>query len=232
MNSVSMNFTLQQLRYLIAVAEHANVTAAASALHTSQPGVSTAISHLEEAFGVQLFVRHHARGVSLTPAGRTFVAAARNLLLHADDLGQKANELNESIRGDLDLGCFQTIGLVLLPRLLRRFRNQYPGVHVNLHEGDTEQLQHKLRNAVIELALLYDLDLDRAFTKVTLFSLRPYALLPTNHRLAKHSKVYLKELASSRWCFLIYHAAKNISYLYSRRPEPSLASDIEPSALN
>ncbi|MDN5874647.1 MAG: LysR family transcriptional regulator, partial [Sinobacteraceae bacterium] len=63
-------FTLKQLRYFLAVAEHGSVTAAAEALYVSQPGVSAAVTQLEQFLDVQLLVRRKARGVELTPAGR------------------------------------------------------------------------------------------------------------------------------------------------------------------
>ena len=100
-----MQYTLRQLTYLVAVADHGSVTAAANALYTSQPGVSNAIAQLEALFGLQFFVRHHARGVSPTPAGQSFIAAARNLLLHAEDLEQQAQEISQSLRGAITLGC-------------------------------------------------------------------------------------------------------------------------------
>ena len=69
-----MEYTLQQLRYLVAVADHGSVSAAARSLYVSQPGLSSAILHLEDVFGIQCFIRHPAKGVSLTPAGQLFVA--------------------------------------------------------------------------------------------------------------------------------------------------------------
>jgi DNA-binding transcriptional LysR family regulator len=57
-----MQYTLRQLAYLVAVADHGSVTAAANALYTSQPGISSAIAQLEEQFGLQFFIRHHAKG--------------------------------------------------------------------------------------------------------------------------------------------------------------------------
>jgi len=190
-----MQYTLRQLEYLVAVADHGSVTAAANALYTSQPGISTAIAQLEEVFGLQFFIRHHARGVSLTPAGQSFVAAARNLLTHAKDLMQQASELSLALSGRLDLGCFTTIAPVLLPRLLTAFRDAYPDVEIVLREGDTPQLQAALLSGQLELALLYDLDLPPALCKRALFSARPYVLLPVGHPLAKQPEIALAELA-------------------------------------
>lgn len=190
-----MQYTLRQLAYLVAVAEHGSVTAAANALYTSQPGVSNAIAQLEETFGLQFFVRHHARGVSLTPAGQSFIAAARNLLHHADDLQQQAQEISQSLRGAITLGCFTTMAPILLPGLLSALRTAYPELEVNLLEGDTQQLQAALLGGQIELALLYDLGLPDTLHKLPLSGARPYVLVAADHPLAARGSVSLAELA-------------------------------------
>ncbi len=69
-----MKFTLRQLTYFIAAAETGSITLASKRANISQPAISTAISHIERELDVQLFLRHHAQGLSLTPAGRALVA--------------------------------------------------------------------------------------------------------------------------------------------------------------
>lgn len=190
-----MQYTLRQLAYLVAVADHGSVTAAANALYTSQPGISSAISQLEDQFGLQFFIRHHAKGVSLTPAGQSFVAAARNLLAHAEELSQHATDLSQSLRGKLELGCFSTIAPIFLPRLMAQLRSDYPDIAVQLREGDTEQLQRSLLSGETELALLYDLDLSPQLFRHKLRTQQPYAVLPADHPLARSGAVSLTDLA-------------------------------------
>src|SRR5260370_21919786 len=103
-----MDYTLQQLRYLVAVADHGSVSAAARSLYVSQPGLSSAILHLEEVFGIQCFIRHHAKGVSLTPAGHLFVKEVRDVLFRASNLQKRAKELNETISTRLAITCSST----------------------------------------------------------------------------------------------------------------------------
>ena len=80
-----LRFTLRQIEYLIAVADAGSVALAAERLHVSSPSISTAISQLEADFGLQLFIRRHAQGLSLTEGGRRFVETARTILaLHAN----------------------------------------------------------------------------------------------------------------------------------------------------
>ena len=113
-----MQYTLRQLAYLVAVADHGSVTAAANALYTSQPGISSAIAQLEAQFGLQFFIRHHAKGVSLTPAGQSFVAAARNLLAQAEDLSQHASALSQSVQGHLAPSLYRQTLQTVLPYVL------------------------------------------------------------------------------------------------------------------
>ena len=190
-----MQYTLRQLAYLVAVADHGSVTAAANALYTSQPGISSTIAQLEEQFDLQFFIRHHAKGVSLTPAGQSFVAAARNLLAHADELSQHASALSHSLQGNLALGCFTTMAPIFLPRLLASMREEFPDITVQLYEGDTEQLQQALLSGQVEVALLYDLDLAPSLYRQVLQTVQPYVLLPADHPLASQKAVSLADLA-------------------------------------
>ena len=155
-----MDYTLQQLRYLVAVADHGSVSAAARSLYVSQPGVSAAVSYLESVFGVQCFVRHHAKGVTLTPAGHSFVAAAKNVLAQAQGLHHHADELSHTIHGRITVGCFSTLGAFFLPKILHTLRSSYPELTVQILDGDTESLLRWLREGTIEVGLMYDINCD------------------------------------------------------------------------
>jgi DNA-binding transcriptional LysR family regulator len=211
---MAMDYTLQQLRYLVAVAEHGSVSGAARSLYVSQPGVSAAVSYLESVFGVQCFVRHHAKGVTLTPAGHSFVAAAKNVLAQAQELHHHADELNHTIRGRITLGCFSTLGPFFLPKILDMLRSTYPELTVQIHDGDTEAQLRWLRDGTVEVSLMYDINCDSAtFFKHHLTSLRPYALLPRSHRLAKQELVRPTDLVEEPLILLNY--THNADYLLS-----------------
>jgi DNA-binding transcriptional LysR family regulator len=200
-----MEYTLQQLRYLVAVADHGSVSAAARSLYVSQPGVSAAISYLENLFGIQCFVRHHAKGVTLTPAGKSFVASAKNVLAQAQELHHRADELNHTIRGRLTLGCYSILGAFFLPRILEMLRTAYPDLSVQIHDGDSESLLRWLRDGTIEVGLMYDINCDPiVFSKHHLTSLRPYALLPGFHPLADQNSVSPSEIVDEPLILLNY----------------------------
>lgn len=190
----STDFTLRQLRYFLAVAEHENVTQAAEALSISQPAISAAIAQLETALNSQLLVRHHARGVALTPAGRQVFSSAQSLILQADELGAEAKSEFESMSGRLALGCFISVAPIVLPRLMNEFNRKYPAVEFEVFTQDIEQLQDCLLDGRAELALTYDLDLDPEIEKEELWQMKPYVLLGRNHRLAKSKSISLSDL--------------------------------------
>ena len=163
--------------------------------HVSQPSVSAAIAHLEEVFGLALFVRHHARGLSPTPAGRRLAGEARALLAHAEAFAHGAAGLAEGLAGALDVGCFVTFAPLVLPGLLRVLADEHPAIRVAPHEEDLRDLQKGLRHGRFELALTYDLSLgaDIAFEAVATVPI--HAALPAGHRLAGRRSVRLTELA-------------------------------------
>src|SRR5579862_4783147 len=104
MENQPLRYSLRQLRYFVVTAEVLSFTAAARRLHISQPSISTALADLEISFGVQLFIRHHASGLSLTQAGRDLLGQARNLLKFAEELQMAAKEMDGGMTGAIALG--------------------------------------------------------------------------------------------------------------------------------
>lgn len=189
------NYTLVQLRYFVTAARHLSMTGASKELMVSQSAVSTAIAHLESEFGVQLLVRHHAKGLSLTPSGERFLVEARKLLGHADDLSAAARELGASLRGTLELGCFVTIAPFYLPPLLSAFRARFPDVEVRMTEDEAAGLRQQLLDGGCELALMYDLGGGEVLDSELLTRVAPYAIVPADHPLAERESVSLREIA-------------------------------------
>jgi DNA-binding transcriptional LysR family regulator len=190
-----VRFSFRQLEYFVAAGETGSVTRAAQGVHSSQPTVSAAIAKLERALGVQLFVRHHAQGLSLTPEGRRFLSEAKALLRHASDVERFATALNDEVAGTLDLGCLVTLAPLVAPSLVRGFRARHPRVHVDLVESHQDGLLQRLRGGLASMALTYDLQLPDDIAFEPLADLPPHALLPAGHRLALRRRVTLAELA-------------------------------------
>jgi DNA-binding transcriptional LysR family regulator len=209
-----LGFTLTQLRYFAAAAEHLSMTAAARELLVSQSAVSTAVAQLERQLGVQLLLRHHARGLTLTAAGKEFYRGLSAFLAQGADLAESARLAGDSLSGNLSIGCFTTLGPLELPELLRAYSQRHPDVRVSVREAEHAVLKNLLTQAGIELALMYNYDLDDDFDHVVVREVPPYVCLAANHPLAERGSVSLAELAEEPMVLLdLPHTAGYLSSL-------------------
>ncbi|SDO36482.1 LysR family transcriptional regulator [Phyllobacterium sp. OV277] len=128
---------LRQLRYFITVAEELHFGRAAARLNMTQPPLSQTILALEEEIGVELFARTK-RSVVLTPAGAQWLDHVRKILDDAAALPTIARQLSRGTLGTLKLAFVSTADYSLLPKLLSRYRTDYPEVHVNLQEATSD----------------------------------------------------------------------------------------------
>jgi DNA-binding transcriptional LysR family regulator len=190
-----VRFTLRQLEYFVAACEAGSVTLAAERIPVSQSSVSAAVAQLEAALEVQLLIRHHAQGVSPTPAGRRFLPRARALLREAGELERFSSELTEELRGPLDLGVLVTIAPIIAPRLCQEFQRRHPAVELRLAEEGQDELLAGLRHGLLSLALTYDLELGDNIAFDPLAELPPYAIFASGHPLARRREVGVGELA-------------------------------------
>ena len=189
-----MNISLRLLRYVTAAADCGNVTEAARRLQVSQPSVSAAIAELEHMLGIAIFVRHHAKGVTLTPAGQRLIQGARLLLRHAEEFSKTAESLSDVERGDITVGCFPTLAARFMPSLMLEFSERHPLIALHLEEGDHDQLMRDLAQGRIEMAITFGDSVPQGFDTTPLLPLSPVAVLPADHRLARAHDVSLTEL--------------------------------------
>jgi DNA-binding transcriptional LysR family regulator len=144
--------------------------------------------------GVTIFVRHHAKGVTLTPAGQRLIAEARLLLKHAEEFSKTAEALGDTDRGEITVGCFPTLASLYMPSIMLEFAEHHPLITLRLDEGDQEQLLRDLAQGRIEMAFSYSNGVHSGFDTRPLLSLPAVVSLPANHRLAKAPDVSLTEL--------------------------------------
>ena len=189
-----LRFTLRQLEYFVAVAEAGSITHASARVNVSSPSISAAIAQLEEEFGLQLFVRKHAHGLSLTQAGRRMVEQARAVLQAADAMNSAAGDIAGRVRGPLALGCLLTFAQLIVPRLRREFENSFPEARVSQLELDQMEIFNRLRRAEIDVALTYDLDIPSDLRFQPLAELPPYVLVAETHPLAQRAAVSVEDL--------------------------------------
>ncbi|ATE61304.1 CysB family HTH-type transcriptional regulator [Thauera sinica] len=145
---------LQQLRYIHEVARRGlNVSDAAEALFTSQPGVSKQIRLLEAELGVEIFARHGKRLVAVTEPGRAVLAIAQRMLRDMDNLLQVGEEFSNESSGTLSIATTHTQARYVLPRVVRDFMQRYPGVRLELHQGDPQQVCDMVLSGGADIAI-------------------------------------------------------------------------------
>ena len=184
---------LQELRYLVAVAEQRHFGRAAEACNVSQPTLSSQIKKLEEELGVTLLERTNKR-VALTPVGAQIVEHAQRALAEAGQMEAVAQASKDPLVGPLKLGAIPTLAPYLLPLILKPLKQQYPGLMIELWEDQTKALVEGLRNHRLDAALLATETNTPEVTELALFEEPLLAALPRDHRLARAKKVDEDEL--------------------------------------
>jgi len=225
MESTQLRYSLRQLRYFVVTAEVLSFTAAAKLLHISQPSISTAIAELEGSFGVQLFIRHHASGLSITQAGREMLGKARDLLKNAEELQGTAREMETGMSGSIVLGCLVSLAPPLLPGLISRFVAEHAGITFRTLEAHQEDLFTGLHDGSLDLALTYSIDITDEIEFLPILALTPYVILPKTHRLAQHRAVTLADLHSEPYVMLdLPHSREYFAALFDATGERPVAS--------
>ncbi len=132
---------LQQLRFLREVADrNLNITEAAEALHTAQPGVSKQIRLLEEELGITIFVRAGKRIVSVTEPGQQVVRMAREVLDSAENLKRASKDFTSRDSGQLTIATTHTQASYVLPPVVTQFAKRYPKVRLSIRQGNPYQV--------------------------------------------------------------------------------------------
>lgn len=144
---------LQQLRYFVTVADTRHFTRAAEILHVAQPSLSQQIRTLERELGSELF--HRARGnIALTDAGEALLPLARQILADTETARREVQEVAQLRRGRVRLGAPPSLCASLVPDVLRRFHDEFPGIELIVDEGGSQDLVRTLAAGELDLALI------------------------------------------------------------------------------
>ncbi|MFF4604578.1 LysR family transcriptional regulator [Streptomyces sp. NPDC001339] len=144
---------LQQMRYVVAVAETGGFTRAAERCHVVQSALSHQIARLEKELGARLFDRT-SRSVRLTAAGEAFVPVARQALQAAERARAEVAAATGEVRGRLAVGAISTVAAVDLARELGAFRTRYPQVRISLQTGMSDLLIERVREGTLDVAFV------------------------------------------------------------------------------
>src|SRR6185369_14905105 len=145
---------LQQLRYLREVVRRGlNVSEAAEALYTSQPGISKQIRLLEDELGVQILVRHGKRVVDLTEPGRIIVEIAERMLQDSENLRAVGKEFGKEDTGALSIATTPTQARYAVPAVMQGFIKRHPRVRLNLREGTPDQIAELVMSGAVDVGI-------------------------------------------------------------------------------
>jgi len=197
--------TLRQLRYLREIARQSlNISAAAAALHTSQPGVSRQIQLLERELGLELLVRRRNRVHAMTPAGHAILEVAQRLLNEADNIRLVAEDLRAEGKGRLALATSHLHARYTLPAPLKAFSLRYPDVRLHVLQADADDIPALILSGEADIGMSTELTSDRpGLALLPSVTLRRSLIVPGDHPLASRRRVTLEDIA--RYPLVGYH---------------------------
>lgn len=205
---------IRQLKYFVAVANTRNFTRASELLHIAQPPLSRQIQQLEEELGVQLILRN-SRPLRLTEAGRTFYEQALQIINRLDQLKTATRQIGLNQRQTLSIGFVASTLYGGLPMLVRKLRQQYPDVDVQLVELTSMQQLAALKSGRIDVGFGRIRSNDTSVARKVLREERIALAMPPGSPLAAETgKISLKALSGQK---LI---------IYPKEPRPSFADHV------
>ena len=189
--------TLNELKFIVALAKARNFRKAAEACFVSQPALSFAVKKLEEELGVLLFERNRNE-VTITPIGERVIEQATLAIEEANRVKEIAKQGNNQLAGALKLGVIYSVGPYLLPEIIPILRKTAPEMPLIVEENITSNLETQLRNGVIDVAIIA-LPFDIAGIKtLPLYEEEFVVVVPSGHEWAKRSAVDAIELADEK----------------------------------
>jgi len=188
---------LQQLRFLNEIVQQGlNISAAASALYTSQPGISKQIRLLEEELGIEIFVRNGKRIVAITEPGKAVLAIAQRMLHDAGNLKQVAEEFHSQDSGKLTIATTHTQARYALPPTVKQFIKRYPGVKLGLHQGNPTQIAEQVLSGEADIGIATEsLALYDELVTLPCYEWNHCVITPLHHPLLNEKKLTLAKIA-------------------------------------
>ncbi|KAG0163264.1 hypothetical protein DFQ28_009359 [Apophysomyces sp. BC1034] len=189
---------LHQFRFVReAVRQNFNLTEAAKALYTSQPGVSKAIIELEDELGVEIFTRHGKRVRSLTEPGRIILSSVEKILQEIESLKRVGKDYAAQDQGDLVIAATHTQARYSLPQAVAEFKKRFPKVHLSILQGSPTQVAEMVVHNQADLAIATEaVPAYKDLVSLPAFQWRHLAVTPPEHALlARKQQITLDDLA-------------------------------------
>ncbi|MEI6617856.1 MAG: CysB family HTH-type transcriptional regulator [Betaproteobacteria bacterium] len=196
---------LHQFRFVQeAVRRNLNLTEAAKALHTSQPGVSKAIIELEDELGIEIFARHGKRLKRVTEPGQHVLKSIDLILREVGNLKRIGDQFSQEDSGTLSIATTHTQARYVLPQKVAALRASFPKVNISLHQGAPDQVARMVIDEVAEIGIATE-SLAAFPELVTLpcYQWQHMLVMPTDHPLAGKSRISLQDVAEQP--IITYH---------------------------
>ncbi|HRL36837.1 MAG TPA: CysB family HTH-type transcriptional regulator [Ottowia beijingensis] len=188
---------LHQFRFVQEAARRGlNLTEAAKALHTSQPGVSKAIIELEEELGIDIFTRHGKRLKRITEPGQHVLDSIAVIMREVGNLKRIGEQYSAQDTGTLSIATTHTQARYVLPLPVAKLREQYPKVNISLHQGAPDQVARMVIEETAEIGMATE-SLANYPELVTLpcYEWQHVLVLPAAHALSKKERLTLEDIA-------------------------------------
>ncbi len=189
---------LQQLKYLLAIVDNnLNITAAADRMYTSQPGISKQLKLLEEELGMQLFTRDGKSLSKITNEGLQVIERARVILSEVENIKSLASDYYKEEQGSLSIATTHTQARYVLPQIITKFREKFPKVGLNLHQGTSEQIADMMMVNALDFAIATgSKNLFENLLLIPSYRWDRSIVVPKSHALTKlKRKITLEDLA-------------------------------------
>jgi LysR family cys regulon transcriptional activator len=198
---------LHQLRFVReAVRQNFNLTEAAKALFTSQPGVSKAIIELEEELGIDIFARHGKRIRGLTEPGRAVLKSVELIMQEIDGLKRIGDEFAAQDAGSLTIATTHTQARYALPKVVQAFMQKYPKVRLSLLQGNPKQIAEMVLRDQADIAIATEAIAGfDGLVSLPCYQWEHVLVVPLEHPLLKSKMVTLEEIA--QYPLITYDAA-------------------------
>ena len=198
---------LHQLRFVReAVRQNFNLTEAAKALYTSQPGVSKAIIELEEELGIDIFTRHGKRIRGLTEPGRAVLKSVELIMQEIDGLKRIGKEFAAQDTGSFVIATTHTQARYALPKIVHAFTQKYPKVRLSLLQGNPKQVAEMVLKDQADLAIATESIANiEGMVSIPCYQWEHVVVVPPDHPLLKSKAITLEEIA--QYPLITYDAA-------------------------
>ncbi len=188
---------LHQLRYIREVSRQGfNVSDAADALHTSQPGVSKQIQLLEEELNLQIFKRNGKRLVGLTEPGAAILQMAERVLHEMENIRRVGDEFSHEDTGDLVIAATHTQARYHLPGAVKSFMEVFPKVHLAIHQGNPTQVSEQVLSGEADIGLATEaISSYKDLVTLPCYQWNRCVVVPQDHPLIEDAPLTLEKIA-------------------------------------